>query len=352
MPSFCSLRGRARPRLSSCYRVRDALVGIPQRCATGIRVSPASAPASTRRARRGTGSRRGSDTSRAYTRTRSSNPRRASSPTRSAAALLGLPLFGEPRRHPRLRRSVATKSRRFGDVFVHTTRRRPRDRSTRGGLHDDLRRRRPRSISMRVLPAPFGARRRRRRALARRRAAAPRSTTSRGRRRRTVRIVAARCAADLCCCDTIDPRSESPGESVGRAVIIWSGFEPPELQREFRSEGFVDRVDYSWSERAGDRRVGRVRQVPAPRRRPRPCKRVDRARSGARTGSAANAMSSADGTWPPPMAVQPVVKELDRMGIPRVGAPRAALLATMRSNPRSFRRRRDTADATRHRRLR
>ena len=46
--------------------------------------------------------------------------------------------------------------------------------------------------------------------------------------------------------DTIDPRSESPGESVGRGVIVWSGFEPPERQREFRSEGFVDRADYAW----------------------------------------------------------------------------------------------------------
>ncbi len=36
------------------------------------------------------------------------------------------------------------------------------------------------------------------------------------------------------------------------------------------------------------------------------------------------------------MAVKPVVKELERMGIPRVAAPRAALLAAMRSNSRSF----------------
>ena len=36
------------------------------------------------------------------------------------------------------------------------------------------------------------------------------------------------------------------------------------------------------------------------------------------------------------MAVGPVVKELERLKIPRVAAPRAALLATMQSNPRSL----------------
>ncbi len=41
-----------------------------------------------------------------------------------------------------------------------------------------------------------------------------------------------------------DGRSESPTESVSRATIIWSGFEPPELQREFRYEGHTDRCDF------------------------------------------------------------------------------------------------------------
>lgn len=38
--------------------------------------------------------------------------------------------------------------------------------------------------------------------------------------------------------------SESPGESVSRAVILWCGYEVPELQREFSYEGHVDRCDF------------------------------------------------------------------------------------------------------------
>lgn len=38
--------------------------------------------------------------------------------------------------------------------------------------------------------------------------------------------------------------SESPGESVSRAVIEWCGFETPELQREFRYGGTIARSDF------------------------------------------------------------------------------------------------------------
>lgn len=38
--------------------------------------------------------------------------------------------------------------------------------------------------------------------------------------------------------------SESPAESVSRAVIEWSGFEVPDLQKVFRYEGHEDRVDF------------------------------------------------------------------------------------------------------------
>lgn len=41
-----------------------------------------------------------------------------------------------------------------------------------------------------------------------------------------------------------DGRSESPQESVSRAVITWCGFETPVLQREFNYEGFHDRTDF------------------------------------------------------------------------------------------------------------
>lgn len=44
--------------------------------------------------------------------------------------------------------------------------------------------------------------------------------------------------------DNADRSSESPTESVSRAVIGWCGFETPELQREFNYEGARDRADF------------------------------------------------------------------------------------------------------------
>ena len=104
-------------------------------------------------------------------------------------------------------------------------------------------------------------------------------------------------------------RSESPGESVGRAVIVWSGFEPPELQLEFRSEGFVDRVDYSWRSVRGiaesDGYDKYLAETPD----------GDRAASGRREAARGPApppmrCASAAGTWPQPWRVKPVVNEL------------------------------------------
>ena len=46
-----------------------------------------------------------------------------------------------------------------------------------------------------------------------------------------------------------DGASESPGESVSRAVIGWAGFERPELQREFRYEGYLDRADFFFAKK-------------------------------------------------------------------------------------------------------
>ncbi|MET0991066.1 MAG: hypothetical protein ABWX66_01630 [Lacisediminihabitans sp.] len=42
------------------------------------------------------------------------------------------------------------------------------------------------------------------------------------------------------------PLAESPLESVSRAAIEWLGFDEPELQKEFRSDGAVDRCDMWW----------------------------------------------------------------------------------------------------------
>lgn len=46
--------------------------------------------------------------------------------------------------------------------------------------------------------------------------------------------------------ENVDPASESPGESVSRAVIGWLGYERPELQVRHRYEGVEDRVDFQF----------------------------------------------------------------------------------------------------------
>ncbi|MFF2030002.1 hypothetical protein [Arthrobacter sp. NPDC058192] len=54
--------------------------------------------------------------------------------------------------------------------------------------------------------------------------------------------------------DFADPRSGSPGESYGRALMSVAGFQPPELQHEVRDgSGFVAYTDYYWR---GARLVG------------------------------------------------------------------------------------------------
>lgn len=246
----------------------------------------------------------------------------------SAAALWGLPIFGEPR-CIHVYELSRTKSRRFGDVFVHTRTDDP-DTVTLGGLTMT-------SVSdtavslMRVLPAPFG--------LAVGDAAISPAQGAAATLEDLVRAAAAqpnprgRALLNLVL-DTIDPRSESPGESVGRGVIVWSGFEPPELQREFRSEGFVDRADYAWesvhaiAESDGYGKYLAETPEETVRRVILEKQREDRLRR----------LCLGFGRWDmaASTAVAPVINELQRMAIPRVGAPRAFLLSTMRSNPRSF----------------
>jgi len=246
----------------------------------------------------------------------------------SAAALLGLPIFGEPR-DIHVYDLARTRSRRFGDVFVHTRTDHP-DTVTSGGL--SMTSVADTAVSlMRVLPAAFG--------LAVGDAAtspAQGGTASRyelelaaagqpnPRGRALMHLVLA----------TIDPLSESPGESVGRGVIVWSGFEPPELQREFRSEGFTDRADFAWesvqaiAESDGYGKYLAETPEETVRRVIREKQREDRLRRQCREFGRWDMAAS--------IAVTPVIRELDRMAIPRISPPRAFLLTAMRSNPRSL----------------
>jgi hypothetical protein len=246
----------------------------------------------------------------------------------SAASLLGLPVIGEPALI-HVYDVGRAKSRRFGDVFVHSCVAAP-STTTLAGLTMttiattavDL---------MRVLPAPFGL------AVAdaavspvqggpltlrHLEAAAAAMPNTRGRALRNLLL------------PMVDARSESPGESVSRAVIIWSGFERPETQQEFVTDGITDRADFWWpSVRAiaesdgygkylGDSSDDTVERVIAEKR------REDRLRRRC------DAFGRWD--WVACIGVAPLVRELERIGIPRVDRPRALLLSTMRTNPRSM----------------
>jgi hypothetical protein len=154
----------------------------------------------------------------------------------SAAALLGLPLFGEPR-DIHVFDVTATVGRRSGDVVIHTS------ATARGLLVGELITTSVLDTTVdliRVLPPAFG--------LAVADAAARLATagvseatildvladqaSSRGRAR--AQWVAGR----------VDAAAESVGESVSRAVIEWCGFPAPVLQQWFESEGHHDRTDF------------------------------------------------------------------------------------------------------------
>ena len=59
----------------------------------------------------------------------------------------------------------------------------------------------------------------------------------------------ARASRGLSAIDFADPRSGSPGESIGRALIHALGFPPPALQVAFRdADGLIGVVDFCWAD--------------------------------------------------------------------------------------------------------
>ncbi|AZC14296.1 hypothetical protein [Microbacterium sp. ABRD28] len=156
----------------------------------------------------------------------------------SAAALLGLPVFGEPQFIHLL--DPVGHARRFGDVIVHAGCGHRGITASAGvaatSLADtavDLARTLPPAYGLAVADAAL------RRLESEGRAVdfdavADRQHTTRGKRR--LAWVA----------ENATPVAESPGESVSRAVIGWLGYEPPELQVTFAFEGSVDRCDFFW----------------------------------------------------------------------------------------------------------
>lgn len=134
--------------------------------------------------------------------------------------------------------------------------------------------------------------------------------------------------------ENADRRAESPAESVSRAVILWSGFERPDLQREFDYEGCRDRPDFFFPSRGvvgeadgwgkyelGDPDAARTHLTAEKRR-------EDRLR---RNGHAVARWEMRD-AW----RVTPLCHALTAVGVPVVAPPQSGMLATLRSNPRQW----------------
>ncbi|MDQ4214215.1 hypothetical protein [Microbacterium capsulatum] len=165
----------------------------------------------------------------------------------SAAVVHGLPLFGETR-DIHVHSPERPRSRRFGDVAVHTSED-ERVLERRGGvlvtsLLDtvaDLGRALPPARALAVFDAALSPAQGGPLSLGRLRGLGASRVSSRG------------SARQRWLWEHADDRAESPAESVSRAVIEWSGFPRPELQRVFHYEGAEDRVDFHFP---GSRVIG------------------------------------------------------------------------------------------------
>lgn len=127
--------------------------------------------------------------------------------------------------------------------------------------------------------------------------------------------------------------SESPAESISRAVIMWSGYEAPELQREFRYEGHIDRCDFyfrsngaigeadGWGKYDLDDAAEAAKRLRDEKR------REDRLRRHRHPF----------GRWDLRDAwrVSPLCAALDGAGVRRIRPPVPAMLATLRSRSRA-----------------
>lgn len=132
--------------------------------------------------------------------------------------------------------------------------------------------------------------------------------------------------------DHADARSESPGESVSRAVIRWAGFENPILQQEFRYENASDRTDFFFAscdvvgESDGWGKYDLSDPVGAEEHLRREKLREDRLR---RNGHPMARWVQSD-VW----KVDPLCRALERAGVRKVEHPHIPFLATLGRSPR------------------
>lgn len=131
-----------------------------------------------------------------------------------------------------------------------------------------------------------------------------------------------------------DGLSESPTESVSRAVVEWSGFERPELQRAFTCEGFLDRGDFFFpsvgaiGESDGWGKYDLRDPIAAERHLKKEKLRENRLR---RNGHAVARWTYADA-----VRVAPLCAALTGAGVAPKHPPQPAMLATLRSSPRQI----------------
>ncbi len=244
----------------------------------------------------------------------------------SAAALLRLPLFGEPRDIHLL--AVGGKSRRYGDVVIHSTQDEREfvviDGIAVTTLVDtviDLTRFLPPAFALAV--ADTGLRR----------------SEAEGRAIDLTEAAAGLAAARGCrqfrwVAERATSAAESPGESVSRAAIEWLGYEAPELQVTFDYEGAEDRSDFYWRRRrtlgesdgygkydAADVAAAKVHFIAEKRREDRLRRHED---------------GFVRWDWSDTMRVEPLDAKLHAAGLRPVRARQAAMIDTLRHNPRSF----------------
>lgn len=248
----------------------------------------------------------------------------------SAAVVLGLPYFNEPKDihvyDPR-----RSASRRFGDVVVHTSRDPRTVGSTDGILTTstedtvvDLVRVLPPAQGLAVADAAISPAQQGVAELAELRELASAQINRRG------------CARLRWVWAHADARSESPAESVSRAVMGWCGFERPELQKEFHYDGFEDRVDFffpschaigeadGWGKYNLDN----------------PSKAAEHLRDEKRREDRLRRHAHPFGRWDLADAwqVEPLARALRSAGVPIVRPRESTMLATIRHRPRERRR--------------
>lgn len=246
----------------------------------------------------------------------------------SAAVIHGIPLFGETA-HIHILSPAPRGGHRFGDVIVHTHRDgREIDRFAgirATGLVDtavDLARLVPPAQALSVADAVISRAQGGPLHLDELRDRAAGQEDRRGRAR--LRWV----------WDRANGLSESPAESVSRAVIEWTGYEEPELQPVFHSEGCTDRADFRFpsTDAVGESDGWGKYDLDDPEKARahlmREKRREDRLRRGGHTVARWELGDA--------MRVQPLCRALQQAGVRPVRPPEPALLTTLRQTPRAL----------------